>query len=360
LIVASGPAIVANPPSLSVNVGALGGQVPGGGGGPTRPAISQIINVASTAGASPFSVAISDSTCGDFLSATPVSGATPAVVAITTNPANVTGTCTARITVSSPGLAAATVPVTLTLQAGPGGFRPQAPAITAIANSASYATGPVAPGTLVTIFGTNLGGRNMVSGTFADGQLSTSVGGVQVRFDGTPAPILYARFDQIGVAVPFEVAGKTQVAVQVTTATGQPIAPVQLPVSPVSPAIYTRASTGSGQASIYNQSGLLNSATEAAPKGSTVSIYVTGAGQMTPVGRTGALGSGDQTIAAPVTVSIGGQNARVAYAGSVLGSLQGLYQINAVVPDGVTAGSVPIQVTVGGTSSQTGVTMYVQ
>jgi uncharacterized protein (TIGR03437 family) len=58
-----------------------------------------------------------------------------------------------------------------------------------------------------------------------------------------------------------------------------------------------------------------------------------------------------------VTVTIGGKSATVSYAGWVSNSAAGLYQINAVVPTGVT-GSVPVVVTVGGTaSSQAGVTL---
>jgi uncharacterized protein (TIGR03437 family) len=277
---------------------------------------------------------------------------------VTANTANLTAPCAAKLTIASAGLTAASVQVNLAVFTGQGANQP--PAITAVANSASYATGPVAPGTLVTIFGTNLGPRTIASGTFGNGQLTTSLGGLRVMFDGVAAPILYARFDQVGAAVPFEVSDQSQTMVQVSTAAGQTTAPVQLQVSPATPALYTTSSTGTGQGSILNQTGVLNAATAAAAKGSTVAIFMTGAGATTPAGRTGAVAAADQTIASQVTVSIGGQNARVMYAGAVPGSLQGLYQVNAVVPDGVASGSVPVQVTVGGASSQTGVTMYLQ
>jgi uncharacterized protein (TIGR03437 family) len=61
-----------------------------------------------------------------------------------------------------------------------------------------------------------------------------------------------------------------------------------------------------------------------------------------------------------VTVAIGGQTARVMYAGAAPGILQGLYQINAVAPANATSGSVPVQVSVEGVSSQAEVTMIVQ
>ena len=95
----------------------------------------------------------------------------------------------------------------------------------------------------MTIFGTNIGPASLASGTFTGGQLATTAGGVQVTFDGTLAPVLYARSNQVGVIVPFEVAGKSQTSVQLTV-DGRPAPPIQQPVSPTSPGIYTTASTG--------------------------------------------------------------------------------------------------------------------
>ena len=356
--VVSAPSLVANPSSLSLTSFGGGGApgapgVPGGGAAAT----TQAIYVASTAGASPFTVTVSDTTCSNFLSVTPVSGTTPATLTVSATPSNAGGACTGRINISAGSMASAIVPVTMTVPAGPGGF--QQPAITAIVNSASYAAGPVAPGSILTLFGTNIGPPDLASGAFANGQLATTAGGVQVTFDGTPAPMLYARANQVGVIVPFEVAGKTQTAVQLSV-NGQPAPPVQQPVSPASPGVFTTASTGNGQASIINQTGAVNAANAPAAKGSVVAIYMTGAGQLIPAGRTGALGTAAQAIAATVTVTIGGQDAAVTYSGAAPGSVQGLYQINATVPAGSASGSVPVQVKVGGTSAQSAVTMYVQ
>jgi uncharacterized protein (TIGR03437 family) len=61
------------------------------------------------------------------------------------------------------------------------------------------------------------------------------------------------------------------------------------------------------------------------------------------------------------TVTIGGAAATVTYAGWVSGSVAGLYQINATVPTKATTGNaVPVTVTMGGVSSQAGVTMAIQ
>jgi uncharacterized protein (TIGR03437 family) len=82
-------------------------------------------------------------------------------------------------------------------------------------------------------------------------------------------------------------------------------------------------------------------------------IYCTGLGEVTP-----AITAGTQTPASPlsttvnpVTVTIGGVNAAVAFAG--LTPLQtGLYQVNAVVPDGVAPGNqAAVVVTAAGQAS---------
>jgi uncharacterized protein (TIGR03437 family) len=237
-------------------------------------------------------------------------------------------------------------------------------------NSASYASGGIAPGTIVTIFGTNLGAQTLTNGTFANGQMSTTVGGMQFTFDGTPAPILYTRSDQAAVVVPFEVAGKSQVDVRAAISQGgfpgqipgggQLPGGLQMTVAAASPGIYTASAAGTGQAAVINETGTVNSANAAALRGSTVSIYLTGAGAVMPAARSGTLGTADHRIIAPVTVSIGGQEPRVTYAGAAPSALQGLYQINAVVPSNVSIGSVPLQVSIGGISSQAGVLMLVQ
>ena len=374
LIVTASPSIVASPASLTFsNFGGGGlGQVPGAATG-----LTQTIRILSTAGSSPFAVAVSESTCGNFLSVTPNAATTPATVTVTATAPNATSSCTARLNVTSSGLASATIPVTLNATTGPGGGGPGGfpglPTITSIVNSASYATGSIAPGTIVTIFGTNLGAQNLANGTFANGQMSTTVGGMQITFDGTPAPILYTRSDQAAVVVPFEIAGKSQVEVRAAMSFGQggfpgggPIPGGQIPggtqitVAAASPGIYTASASGTGQAAVTNENGTANGAGAPALRGSTVSIYLTGAGVLMPATRTGALGTADQRIAAPVTVTIGGQEARVTYAGAAPSALQGLYQINAVVPSTVAVGSVPLQASINGVASQAGVTVLIQ
>jgi len=93
---------------------------------------------------------------------------------------------------------------------------PSGPQLSCVTDAATLGLiGPVAPGQLVTLFGYELGPQTGVTGS-ASGQtlLPTSLGNVQVTFDGVPAPLLYVSSSQINVQVPFEVAQPLEVAPQ--------------------------------------------------------------------------------------------------------------------------------------------------
>jgi len=72
-------------------------------------------------------------------------------------------------------------------------------------------------------------------------------------------------------------------------------------------------------------------------------------------------------ITSGVTATINGVAATVTYAGWVTDAVAGLYQVNVqipsspgTIPTGQNAGQVPIVITIGGKSTQAGVTMYIQ
>jgi uncharacterized protein (TIGR03437 family) len=76
-------------------------------------------------------------------------------------------------------------------------------------NAASFQLGPVAPGEVVTLFGAGLGpGTPAGAQLDSSGNLSGSVGGTQVLFDGNAAPIVFVSDGQSSVIVPYAVAGK--------------------------------------------------------------------------------------------------------------------------------------------------------
>jgi uncharacterized protein (TIGR03437 family) len=230
-----------------------------------------------------------------------------------------------------------------------------------VTNAASLQNGPLAPGEIITIFGTSLGPVTLAGLQLdANGNVATTVGGTQVTFDGLPAPMVYAVSGQVAAIVPYEVAGKTSTQI-VVSYNGAQSAPVTIPVTDASPALFTSNASGSGQAAIVDQDGLINGPAIGAARGSFVSLYGTGQGQTNPAGIDGTLATGSvlpQPLL-PVTVQIGGQNATVYYAGAAPDLVAGVFQINVEVPTGLQPGNQPVVVTVGDKTSPANVTMNV-
>jgi uncharacterized protein (TIGR03437 family) len=219
------------------------------------------------------------------------------------------------------------------------------PAITAVVNAASYASAGLAPGEIVAVYGLNLGPQ---------------IQGTQVTFNDVPAPLLYASGTMTLAIVPFEVAGASQITVQ-ATCNGQ-VSPATVIAAAVSaPGIFSLNASGSGPGAILNQDYSVNSTTDAAAAGSVVMIYATGGGLTNPPGTTGAMAKTTEPLASQVSVTVGGVNAPVLYAGSAPTEIEGLVQINAQLPSSLAKkGVVPVVVTVAGHPSQSTVTLYVQ
>ena len=209
-----------------------------------------------------------------------------------------------------------------------------------VTNAATNLPGPVAPGELVTLYGTGLGAVQ------------------SVLFNGVPGPVLYATAGQVGTVVPYGVTGST---VQVVSQSGgATAAPVTLALATTVPGIFTADGSGRGQAAATNQDGRPNSTGAPAAAGSVITLYATGEGQTSPAGVDGQIaGTVPPRPLAQVAVTIGGAVANVQYAGGAPGVIAGVMQVNAVVPAGVT-GTAAIVITVGGVSSQNGVTVVVR
>jgi uncharacterized protein (TIGR03437 family) len=97
-----------------------------------------------------------------------------------------------------------------------------------------------------------------------------------------------------------------------------------------------------------NQDGTINSPTNAAAGGTTITLYATGEGATNPPSLDGAIQSFTAAIPIlPVGVLIGGQSASILFAGTPLGILSGVMVINATVPTGLTPGPVPVVLSLG-------------
>lgn len=228
-------------------------------------------------------------------------------------------------------------------------------------SGASMQPGAVAPGEVIAIFGSNLGPATLQKPVLTAGQLDSLAGGTRILFDGVAAPMLYAVSGQAGAVAPFGLQPRTNTQLQVEYL-GTRSSPIVLTVAATAPAIFTATQSGKGQGSILNQDYTVNSAAAPAAIGSVVMIYATGGGAMATAVLDGSLAQAPfATLRQDVTVRIGGVLAEVRYQGAAPGIVQGVLQINAVIPTGIAPGAtVPIELTVGGVTSPGGVTLAVR
>jgi uncharacterized protein (TIGR03437 family) len=232
----------------------------------------------------------------------------------------------------------------------------------AMVNAASYAAGSVSPGEIVVIFGSGFGPHTLANLQLdSRGYVGTALGGTQVLFDGVAAPMIYAEAGQVSVVVPYEVSGENATQVQVVYQ-GQSSNLVSMPVSAVMPGVFTADSSGKGQGAIINQDGTVNSQTNPASAGSYVSVFATGEGQSIPGGVDGKPANAPFPApqAQPVTTAfVDGVQAQVQYAGGAPGLVAGVWQVNIQIPQGLSPGGAPLQLTIGNRATQTGVTIAV-
>lgn len=240
------------------------------------------------------------------------------------------------------------------------GMTPPAPVLTTIINSASGATGPISPGEIISLFGTNMGPTTGVPfGT----TILKSLGEVAVLFGNTPAPLTYVSDKQINAIVPFGVAPGGTVPVQVQYS-GQTSNALTANVQAATPAIFSIDYSGHGPGAILNSDYKQNSVSNPAPIGSVVMVYGTGGGATNPASVDATAAPSAEPfarLALPVTATIGGIPAQVSYSGGSPGLVEGLVQFNLVVPQGVVPGSsVPLVLQVGGVNTQSGITIAVR
>ena len=186
---------------------------------------------------------------------TPASGTTGATGTPATNltlkvtPAGLTpGTYTGTVAVTGTNSTtpAQTITVTLVVAAA------TPPVIRTVENAARNETTLLAPGMIIAIKGTNLGPATGVSGKVTNNVVDTTVSEVQVLFDGVPAPILYARQDQVNTIAPYVLFGRTSTRVQISYLNLKSDA-LEYRIVDANPGIFTQDSSGRGLGSILNQ-----------------------------------------------------------------------------------------------------------
>ncbi|MCZ6752334.1 MAG: putative Ig domain-containing protein [Acidobacteria bacterium] len=230
--------------------------------------------------------------------------------------------------------------------------------------AATESGGAVAPGSIVSIFGTDLAGTTEAASAVP---LPTTLGDTTVTFNGIEAPLFAISAGQINAQVPFTLL-PGEVSVQVKR--GSEASAVQtVAVAAVSPGIFALSQNGTGQGAVL----IANSAIFAAPSGAIpgqearpanrlefISIFCSGLGDVTnrpPSGEPPSGGGASVTLTTP-TATIGGVEVPVSFSG--LSSFVGLYQVNVQVPSNAPTGNaIEVVLTIGGVTSNT-VTIAVQ
>jgi uncharacterized protein (TIGR03437 family) len=208
----------------------------------------------------------------------------------------------------------------------------------------------LAPGGLIAIFG-NLLADDTISASSIP--LPTTLGNAQVIIAGQPAPLLFVSPGQINAVVPFSLNTNTTQSlliqrdltlsspVPINVADGQPAVFLNPSAIP-----YVFAYRGTAPAFLVTPS-------TPAQAGDVLLFYCAGLGVTNPPVADG-VASPSSPLAytqSSVTVTIGGQNANVIFAG-LTPTLVGLYQVNLTMPAGVTPGNaVPVLLTVAGQTS---------
>ncbi len=186
-----------------------------------------------------------------------------------------------------------------------------------------------------------------------NGVFPTTLGGVSVTINGKQAAVNFVSPGQVNVLAPADTS-TGPVSVVVTNSSG-PSTAANVTLAPESPAFFT-FSQGGGKY-IAAQIALANNAVEflgpanlfgaspasrPAKPGEIIILYGTGFGPTNPAVDPTKVFSGAAPTNSPVTVTIGGKQAAVEFAGL---SAAGLYQINVVVPS-VAAGDQPVTASV--------------
>jgi len=235
------------------------------------------------------------------------------------------------------------------------------PQISGIANAASGLPGSEA-GSWITISGSNFATASATwDNAIITNVFPTTLNGVTVSIDGRPAPISFVNQNQINALVPATATlGNVNVVVSNTNGSSTP---ATLALSTASPGLFAfpQAQGKYAAAVVLDSStsfeylapaGTLGSGVQSRPAkaGDTILIFGTGFGPTTtPLNPEMAASvayplahTGPDITAALAQVTIGGQAAQLQFCGIVS---PGVYQINAVIPAGVTSGDQALKVT---------------
>ncbi len=222
---------------------------------------------------------------------------------------------------------------------------------TGIVNSASNTVGPVAPGSLISIYGQNLAPALQIG---PSNPLAQTIGGITVTVGNYLLPLLFVSPQQVNAQVPVELASGTYTLN--VNIPGQPAVAANFTVQRDAPGVFVQTNPQETPlAAALHADGTLITPASPAIRNEIVSIYGTGFGpyNQTPVDGFPIPVSPLWTLADPITINTSAQTFTPVWAGAApelvgIGIVQ--MKIDSTVP---TATTLEIQVTVNGVASNT-------
>jgi uncharacterized protein (TIGR03437 family) len=246
-----------------------------------------------------------------------------------------------------PGLRGSTV-ITGGLRANP---NPPRIAPGGVLSAASFERqAPLAPGSFISIYGSRLSDVTSLADRFP---FEVRRAGTEVVLAGRSLPLHYTSDGQVNALIPYGLEVNT--THQLLVIRGNTLSlPEPVTIAAARPAVFAVNSAGAGQGHIYRApANTLADAAAPVRAGDVVVIYCTGLGPVDPPVEAGQAAPAEplsQTVH-PVSLTIGGRAAMVLFAGLTPG-FSGLYQVNAVIPEGIAPGdAVPVVLSVAGQSS---------
>jgi uncharacterized protein (TIGR03437 family) len=224
------------------------------------------------------------------------------------------------------------------------------PDITSVVN-AGNGGGDIAPGGLISVYGTNLSPINMASSEIP---LPTALANSCLSVNGLPVPILFVSPDQVNAQIPFQAIGDVTLILRTPGGISNNF---NIVIEPNAPSVFL-TSVGSEiniPTVVRNDDNELVTPSHPIHResGTDLVIYLTGLGGTSPSVPTGQPAPSKPLAYALVqpTVTLGGVELPVLYAGLAPG-LVGVDQINVSVPSSVPQGmSVPLVITEGDIST---------
>lgn len=219
------------------------------------------------------------------------------------------------------------------------------PRIERVVNAAD-GTAPVAPGSLVSIYGSALSPINQAT---QQTPLPTALGESCLTVNGLPLPVVFVSPGQINGQIPFQVDGNVSMVLRTPGGVSDTF---NLTILPNAPGVFRNGVAGaqSDLPAVYRASnGLLVTDSNPVHRGDVINIFLTGLGRTSPAVDAGVPAPGDPAPAVLVepTVSLGGVAIPLVSAELVPGTI-GVYRVSVRVTDLVPPGfDMPLNVTQG-------------